>query len=70
MNRSIPIQKLLHDLAPTAAEKVYKGVCISCEQPFSEKNVFTRDGAREVAISGCCEKCFDKIFQEGADDGV
>ncbi len=44
--------------------------CIECQQPFKfgpDGNVFTKDGAAEVRISGMCEKCFDGLFN-GMDD--
>lgn len=41
--------------------------CIHCGEPFSSKNVFTREGLAEIAISGICEKCFDGLFEEGGD---
>jgi hypothetical protein len=36
--------------------------CVQCEQPFTRANVFTTMGAREIAISGLCEKCFNANF--------
>lgn len=37
--------------------------CIHCSEPFAFGiNVFTQAGAREVGISGSCEKCFDAGF--------
>lgn len=36
--------------------------CIICKQPFSNLNVFTVEGAKEVNISGMCEICFDALF--------
>lgn len=39
--------------------------CIDCEQPFKfGVNVFTREGQKEIAISGLCEKCFDSLFED------
>lgn len=38
--------------------------CKDCKQPFSEKNVFTEAGWREVRISGLCEGCWDEMFAE------
>jgi hypothetical protein len=44
--------------------------CIDCAQPFKYGvNVFTRDGLREVGISGMCEKCFDALFDDEDDEG-
>lgn len=42
--------------------------CISCGEEFSEKNVFTPAGWREIYISGMCEKCFDKACSDDNDD--
>lgn len=43
--------------------------CIDCQQPFkfgAGGNVFTREGMAETRISGMCEVCFDRLFD---DDG-
>lgn len=49
--------------------------CINCHQPFKGGrkgdpgvNVYSRDGMREVAISGMCETCFDFLFEDMEDD--
>lgn len=39
--------------------------CIRCGEPFSSKNVFTREGLAEIKISGMCELCFDSLFEGG-----
>lgn len=42
--------------------------CIECKEPFKfGVNVFTNDGAKEVGISGMCERCFDALFAERED---
>ena len=34
--------------------------CLHCKQPFNYGvNVFTREGMKEISISGMCESCFD-----------
>lgn len=38
--------------------------CIHCGEPFSSKNVFTREGLAEIKISGMCEVCFDGLFED------
>lgn len=45
--------------------------CISCHQPFKagEKgapgvNLYSKDGLREIGISGMCEACFDGLFED------
>lgn len=43
------------------------GVCVSCSQPFTDKNVFTTAGWRETRISQTCEKCFDALFEDEDD---
>ena len=35
--------------------------CFHCNKPFTDENVFTDAGWREIRISGMCEKCFDEI---------
>jgi hypothetical protein len=43
--------------------------CVECKEPFKwGVNVFTKDGAKEVAISGLCEACFDTICAEPEDE--
>lgn len=44
--------------------KAPPGCCVSCKEPYSDKNVFTQAGWRETLLSGLCEKCFDSMFQE------
>jgi len=36
--------------------------CVHCNQPFSDSNVFSYIGWKEVRISQMCEKCFDELF--------
>lgn len=38
--------------------------CRTCREPFSDKNVHTDAGRREVQISGICEDCFDAAFAD------
>ena len=45
--------------------------CVSCKEPFSDKNVRTPAGWRETQISKMCENCWDKTFAtdgEGSDE--
>lgn len=44
-----------------------EGRCIQCGEEFTDSNVFTDAGWREVAISCLCERCFDGLF-EGMDE--
>ena len=46
--------------------------CVWCNHPFSDKNVFSDLGWREVEISQMCEKCFDSIeeLQDDLDDSL
>ena len=41
-----------------------KKKCINCQQLFTDKNVHSLDGWKEVAISQMCEDCFDEITKE------
>jgi hypothetical protein len=50
-------------------------VCIHCKKPFKGGkkgepgvNVYSRDGMREIAISGMCELCFDEVTAEPEDE--
>lgn len=38
--------------------------CILCKEPFTNKNVYSALGWREVEISGMCELCFDEVTRE------
>ena len=42
-----------------------QGKCWRCKHPFTEENVFTPAGWKEIRISSTCEACFDEIFAEG-----
>lgn len=42
--------------------------CVSCKQPFSDKNVYTELGWKETKISKLCEKCWDGMFAGSEDD--
>lgn len=44
--------------------------CLDCKQPFSDKNVFTEGGWKEVRISGLCEKCWDDLFAEAVEPEI
>lgn len=49
----------------TSTEAQDQGICIECKQPaVLGVNIFTPAGSREYKISGLCEVCFDKIFEE------
>jgi hypothetical protein len=38
--------------------------CVSCGSAFQSSNVYTPEGWKETQISGYCECCFDKLFEE------
>lgn len=38
--------------------------CVSCKQPFTDKNVFTPLGWKETKISKLCEACWDNMFKD------
>jgi hypothetical protein len=48
----------------TKQEACNEGICISCKQPAIPK-CYSQAGLREYQISGMCEECFDKLFEEG-----
>jgi len=65
------LQKFKDDMARLAfgaAPADVPGHCIQCREPFSANNVFTEAGARETKISGICEACWDKLFEEDQDE--
>jgi hypothetical protein len=41
--------------------------CFECKEPFGPSNVMTPPGWRETQITGYCEACFDKLFDEPND---
>lgn len=42
--------------------------CVRCSQLFSDANVKTEAGWKEIKISGFCELCWDKLFAEPEDE--
>lgn len=48
----------------TRAEAIQKGICIECKKPDPLQRCHTNAGKREYYISGMCEECFDKLFEE------
>jgi hypothetical protein len=38
-----------------------KGLCVQCNEPFSNENVYTTAGWLETEVSGLCEACWDGI---------
>ena len=59
-----PLQEFKDKLAKstygmTQAEAIEKGICIDCGKPALER-CYSKAGVKEYAISGLCEKCFDK----------
>lgn len=38
--------------------------CVICQKPFSDENVKTQAGWKEIKISGMCETCFDRVTEE------
>lgn len=48
----------------TKAEVKSQGLCLSCKEPALPK-CYSEAGRREYSISGMCEECFDKMFEEG-----
>jgi hypothetical protein len=50
-------------------------VCCDCGQPFKGGkkgdpgvNVYSKDGMREIAITGMCEVCFDALMDDDEGD--
>lgn len=43
-------------------EALQKGICVSCKEPAMPKCTTTA-GRKEYPISGLCEVCYDKIFE-------
>ena len=62
------LDKLKDELAKdifsiSKSEAISKGICVDCKQP-AVKNCYSQAGLKEYRITGLCEKCFDKIFEE------
>lgn len=50
------------------AESGKPSTCLHCGQPFKYGvNVFTKEGMKEIGISGICESCFDGLFDDDGD---
>ena len=45
------------------SESMSKGICIDCKEPALSK-CYQEAGKKEFYISGLCEVCFDKMFEE------
>lgn len=58
-----PLVDVLNDIARTATQFQEKGECWVCEQP-AKPRIHTEAGEREYRISGTCEECFDRMFEE------
>jgi len=52
------------DYKLTREEALKKKACVQCAEPFSNKNVKTDAGWRETKLSGMCEICYDKLFDD------
>lgn len=48
--------------------RLQAGVCISCGEPFTDKNVLTNAGWKETRISQTCARCFDALFDDENED--
>lgn len=44
--------------------EIDRNLCIVCGEQFSERNVHSAAGWREILISGICEDCFDGLFED------
>lgn len=60
---------LMQQFKAEAAAAVAAGKCVHCGQQFSDKNVHSDAGWREVKISGMCEDCFDAVTAEPEEEG-
>lgn len=72
------LQQLQNNLAngifgQTKAQAHTKAICISCNQPiYSQRDskasgpghIYSASGEKEYSISGLCEYCFDKVFDD------
>jgi hypothetical protein len=77
------LQQLQDNLAneifgQTKAQAQDKNVCISCNQPIyiqwdskaqGPGRVYSSAGEKEYSLSGLCEYCFDKVFDDAISPG-
>jgi hypothetical protein len=60
---TIKLNDVLIEIATTATAFTEKGKCWVCEEDAKPK-IHTEAGEREFRISGTCEECFDRMFEE------
>lgn len=48
----------------TKAEALKQEICIECKRPNPLERCHTEAGKGEYYISGYCEECFDRLFQD------
>lgn len=66
--QSPKLKKLADDLSKaefgqTSEQAVESGCCIECKLPALPR-CYSEAGKREFRISGMCEICFDKMFED------
>lgn len=64
VNNLDQLKIIMANLCGYSLENMKKGLCVHCDKPFTNNNVFTEAGWKETKISGLCERCFDEIFTE------
>ena len=57
------IKSINAKLKPMSTNKKGEIICWKCGRPAHE-HCHTEAGHHEVSISGLCEECFDKMFEE------
>jgi hypothetical protein len=60
----MPHPTLVRLLPDEMKQRLADGVCIGCGHAFSEENVHSDAGWREVKLSNMCEDCFDALFAD------
>jgi hypothetical protein len=60
----MPNPTLVQLLPEEMKQRLAAGVCIDCGHPFTDANVHSDAGWREVKLSNICEDCFDALFAE------
>ena len=60
---TIKLNDVLVEIATTATLFQEQGKCWVCEEDAKPK-IHTEAGEREFQISGTCEECFDRMFEE------
>ena len=72
-NKIYAIEHLKHileedyNIRPLTRNKNGDVICFQCGR-VAKEHCYTEAGLREVEISGLCEECYDKLFEEDEEE--